>query len=314
MFLFTGMMRMLKHQNCVGAGGAAAVTGSQLPVTGQIVSYTPAYLAAGDDGKHQAGKAHDYTANTTGQYSGTTAITLNGKTDTKSNETVTDGVTNLMWSRDPSYTLGPDSNGRLFWDDHTDIVEAATYRWTLSASGTNEYYLELAAGGNPGLASHSDVVEDADSASGDYMTSGTLGALAAGEWAYGDNDTLGFSTFYVRLTDSVDPDTKADGFLKITNRETIFHYVQAANDASFAGHTDWRAPNQIELLSIMDNGGANSKPDATAFDNFTQALSWSSNTRTNSTTNKVYMYWDNTQMSVVGVSNKYSAMLVRNAS
>ena len=45
------------------------------------------------------------------------------------------------------------------------------------------------------------------------MTGGTIGSLAAGAWDWGDNDTLGFNTVYVRLTDGVDPDTKTTGYL-----------------------------------------------------------------------------------------------------
>lgn len=82
-------------------------------------------------------------------------------------------------------------------------------RWIVSASGTSEYYVELIGGGDPSISPEPNhVYED-----GSAMTNGTLGSLAAGEWDYGDNDTLGFSTIYVRLADSADPDSKADGFV-----------------------------------------------------------------------------------------------------
>lgn len=84
-------------------------------------------------------------------------------------------------------------------------VRTASYRWTASASGTNEYYLEAAAGGNPGLGGNPGHVI----ANNTPLAAGTVGSLAAGQWAYADNDTLGFSTIYVRLTDGTDPDSKA---------------------------------------------------------------------------------------------------------
>lgn len=95
----------------------------------------------------------------------------------------------------------------------TDIVVAATYKWTASGSGTNEYYVELLAGGDPSLNEPGAVYEDVGGAN-TTMTEGTLGSLSAGEWGYGDNDSLGYSTIYVRLTDNVDPDTKADGYME----------------------------------------------------------------------------------------------------
>jgi hypothetical protein len=105
-----------------------------------------------------------------------------------------------------------DSNMRVIRDGGLvllDVVDAAVYKWTLSASGTNEYYQELLAGGDPGLLETSYILED-----GSKMTAGTFGSLAAGETDFGDNDTLGYDTRYVRLSDSTDPDSKADGYLQ----------------------------------------------------------------------------------------------------
>jgi hypothetical protein len=93
---------------------------------------------------------------------------------------------------------------------HLTIVTGATslrntaWRWVASGSGTNEYYLELAAGGNPGFSEPATVYDFTTS-----LTNGTLGALTAGQWDYGDNDTLGFSTIYVRLSDGADPDSRS---------------------------------------------------------------------------------------------------------
>lgn len=88
-------------------------------------------------------------------------------------------------------------------------VRNATYRWTASAGGTNEYYLELAAGGNPNLGGDPEhlIVNNA------VATVGTIGALAAGQWAYGNNDTLGFNTVYLRLSDGSDPDSKSTDYV-----------------------------------------------------------------------------------------------------
>ncbi len=86
-------------------------------------------------------------------------------------------------------------------------IQNATYKWTVSGSGTNEYYLEIAAGGDPVLTGGEpeNVSEDGGT---NVMAAGTAGSLLAGEWDYADNDTLGFSTIYARLTSGgPDPDT-----------------------------------------------------------------------------------------------------------
>lgn len=88
-------------------------------------------------------------------------------------------------------------------------VRNAAYAWTASGSGTNEYYLRTAGGANPGFAAQpTSVYINAASA-----TEGTVGSLTAGQWDYGDNDTLGYSTIYVRLSDGTDPDSKSADYV-----------------------------------------------------------------------------------------------------
>ena len=87
-------------------------------------------------------------------------------------------------------------------------IRCAAYKWTLSSHGTNEYRLELAAGGNPGLDLPFFVYADVGGTDA-VLSEGSPGALVAGGWGYGDNDALGYNTIYVRLSDGTDPDTKA---------------------------------------------------------------------------------------------------------
>jgi len=96
--------------------------------------------------------------------------------------------------------------------DATEVehsLVSATYGWTVSGSGTNEYYVRLAAGTNPALIEPTYVSENSVN-----MAAGTIGALAAGEWDWGDNDALGYSTIYVRLADGADPDSKAAAWVE----------------------------------------------------------------------------------------------------
>ncbi len=91
--------------------GLQQVRRGQLLKTGQVTQYGGQL----DDGYHEKGLAKSYTILTTGQYSGTTNITLNAKTDAHSNNCVVDNVTRLMWSRYASASVGPKSNGLLPW-------------------------------------------------------------------------------------------------------------------------------------------------------------------------------------------------------
>jgi len=88
----------------------AIIPAAKVLATGQTTSY-----AANDDGDLEKGIPHSYTVLTTGQYAGTTNITLNGKTEAHSNACVLDNATGLMWSRSTSLTVGPNSNGTLPW-------------------------------------------------------------------------------------------------------------------------------------------------------------------------------------------------------
>src|SRR5690606_3766188 len=69
-------------------------------------------------------------------------------------------------------------------------LRTATYKWTASVGGTDEYYLELSAGGDPSISDPPNLLVENSA-----MTEGTApGSLDGGQWSYGDNDSLGFNT------------------------------------------------------------------------------------------------------------------------
>jgi PKD repeat protein len=131
----------------------------------------------------------------------------------------------IIDDNDTPRMLIEDRNDDKIWEDATfdrvefqapafidkyyeDDLVAAEYRWVLSAGGTNEYYVEKVAGGDPVLEEPKNVEI------GTMVTpSGVLGALLPGYWGWGDNDALGFNTVYVRLPDNTDPDTKNLGYV-----------------------------------------------------------------------------------------------------
>jgi len=151
-------------------------------------------------------------------------------------------------------TGGAQTNGAGFrW---VSLVNAI-YRWILSAGGTNEYYCELAAGGDPTLVHPGSVTLDGKF---NLAAEGVLGTLAAGEWGYGNNDGLAFNTVYVRLADGTDPDTK------IARGQP--GYVQMG----FNGGIDYSQQNaaQLSLIDIATDGAGTQLTSATG--GFTAAM------------------------------------------
>ena len=57
---------------------------------------------------------------------------------------------------------------------------------------------------------------------GTAMTSGTLGSLAVGEWAW----DYSINRLVVRLSDDSDPSTKSDGYIQFTRFVNIYHAPQ----------------------------------------------------------------------------------------
>jgi len=109
-------------------------------------------------------------------------------------------------------------------------IRNATYKWTSSPAAANEFYLELAGGGDPGLTEPPDVFEDDEA-----MRHAALGSLVVGEWNFGDNDTLGYETVYVRITGSADPDGEAEDYVEAAYQVTIAGTVDAGLYRIFEG-------------------------------------------------------------------------------
>lgn len=87
----------------------------------------------------------------------------------------------------------------------TSLNDGSSDWWSSSGSGTNEYYYnQLADYSTKPLAIY---------ASGMMLVEGTIGSLSPGQWGWGNNDSLGEDTIYVRLSDEVDPDSKAADYM-----------------------------------------------------------------------------------------------------
>ena len=137
----------------------------------------------------------------------------------------------IVYRRDPADSTKP------IISSAADLTDTATYRWTASGSGTNEYYCELLAGGNPGLTDPNELYMDKV-----RLDKGTLGLLADHEWEYGDNDTLGYSTVYIADATG-DPDTSG-----------VMIEAPQANNAINVNGDDYLTFDGIETQMGKSNG------------------------------------------------------------
>lgn len=111
-------------------------------------------------------------------------------------------------------------------------IRNATYEWEDSGTTPGEYYIRLVAtGGDPGLIDPLKVYENDG-----LMTVGVLGVLGAGEWAYGNQDTLGYNTIYVKIAAGGDPDAQAVDFVEAGYVVTIEGWVEAGAYQIFEGY------------------------------------------------------------------------------
>jgi hypothetical protein len=110
-------------------------------------------------------------------------------------------------------------------------VRNADYRWQASAVA-GEYYLQTAGGANPNISSPRALIID-----GTPRATATIGALTANTWNYGNNDSLGYNTIYVRISGDGDPDLQAVGYIKYADYVTFiaasaYFYSPASNKAT----------------------------------------------------------------------------------
>ena len=93
--------------------------------------------------------------------------------------------------------------------------------------------------------------------------------------------------------------------------EGIFPYVAAANAASLAGYTDWRIPNDLELVNLRDMEATTAAPNAAAFPSWpTDDYVWSGTTRPSDTSVAVLVHFYLGSVSGnIGVATYYAALV-----
>jgi hypothetical protein len=162
-------------------------------------------------------------------------------------------------------------NGEVYMHKATGVPTGSlvnsTYKWTASGAGTNEYYCELTGGGDPSLTQPTRLNQG-----GSESTLGTLGSLAAGEWGYGDNDTLGYSTVYVRLSDGSDPDAGAIHYVQ-TGTGNQLTFASSVTDGTLDTRENAYAGYMLRVLS--DDNTIVQERIITAYDNTTRVATLS---------------------------------------
>lgn len=230
---------------------------SALLVTGQTTLYL-----TGDDGDLEKGIDRQYTVLTIGQHSGTTNITINGKTIALSNNAVIDEKTGLMWARYvPQSDIGPATDGSLFWKQWTLAAESCTFA---TAGDTI-----TAAAGTP-FDTGALCIGRKITISGTVNNNGvvTVSAIATDVVTVSEN-----------LTDEGPVDTTF-----ATLDDLIWDFVDQANANSLGGYADWRIPNYLELLSLLNIGVGSPTINVTAFPSTPISYSWTSSKKPGSAT------------------------------
>jgi hypothetical protein len=139
----------------------------------------------------------------------------------------------------PKEWLGTTGDLSLVTNWQQDNIRTAAWDWVASGSGTNEFYLQTAANTSPGFVA-SPPTSGGVYINGSAATKGTVGSLAAGQWGYDDNDTLGYDTIYVRLADGTNPNTKAAGYVKFSQvPQTGESVVVPEGSGAITSNTDY---------------------------------------------------------------------------
>jgi len=235
--------------------------------TGQAISY-----ATGDDGDLELGVPKDYTILTTGQYSGTSNIVINGKTHALSNNCVKDLRTGLMWARYvPTGDIGPAADGKLFWE-----------QWPLA----NKTDISFDAG-----------TKVINSVAGQFDTAALcVGRKVAitGAAQAGNNQTVTVTAITANnmtVSENIVDEAAGASVSLATVDDLIWDALDQANANSLGGYNDWRIPNYLELPSIVNLGNCNPCIDTTLFPSTPATHHWTASTGPCSSSSAFYVHF-----------------------
>ena len=221
--------------------------------TGQTVSY-----AAGDDGDLELGVPKRYTVLTTGQYSGTSNIVINGKTHALSNNCVKDLRTGLMWARYvPTADIGPAADGKLFWEQWP-LASKIDISFTLATKIINSVAGQFDT--NALCIGRKFTVSGSVSNDGTY----TVAAITANN---------------ITTVEALADEAAGASISLATLDDLIWDALAQANANSLGGYSDWRIPNYFELTSIVDLVNCNPTINTTVFPSTPSNYHWTASAR-----------------------------------
>ena len=231
--------------------------------TGQTVMY-----ATGDDGDLELGVPKDYTVLSTGQYSGTSNIVINGKTHALSNNCVKDNRTGLMWARYvPTADIGPAADGQLFWE-----------QWTLGPKTDISF------------ANATSII---NSVAGDFdIAALCVGRIFTVSGSTGNDGTYTVTAITVNnitVAEALADEGAAASVSFATVDDLIWDALAQANANSLGGYNDWRIPNRFKLPSIVNLGNCNPAIDTTVFPSTPTLYHWTSSTSPCNSSHAFYM-------------------------
>jgi len=223
---------------------------SQLLKTGQTISY-----ADGDDGDLQKGIAKRFTIRSTGAQSGTTAITINGKTANVSNNVVHDENTGLDWQRFVvTSDIGPGADGRLFWS-----------QWTLGPKTDISFD-----------AASKTINSVGGDFSADALCAGRIFLISGSGSNDGEYTVASISANNLVTVEALSDESAGASVSIETVGGLIWDFLAQANANALGGYMDWRVPNShSEFISIVNLGNCSPCIDTVAFPSTPTDYHWS---------------------------------------
>lgn len=226
--------------------------------TGQTTQYSSEL----DDGYYEKGLAKSYTVLTAGQYASTVNV------DCIHYTAATIGFQNVASS------IGDSANGLAIFQTGDVIV--------ITGSVSNNGVYTVATGGIAGAIIVNEAIVD--------EAAGATVSIAKRE-AMSNNCVLDNNTglMWARYQNTKFGSTSTGKMPWTGQLYDIFQFAAAANAALLGGYSDWRIPNALELIGLVNFASASWLPDTTAFPVWGSPNTWVATTNANTVTNADYL-------------------------